>query len=464
VFDAFLNSEFKRLALPGLAVVVTQHGQELFAAGYGYCDSGRKKPITPDTMFGIASVTKMVTAIETIRLQEQNQLSLDDSLNQYFPDLNVAADARMQLRHLLSHSAGLPGLPSRFSAVNLQNNADSSGGIEKPGPVSAKPNGSSDAFLRHPRDLPDFINKLDVSTLAPPGTLLNYSNEGFCLLGGIIENLTAEPYQQRVLNSVFRPLNMANSVVGYKNNFSDTPASPLIRRTSEFYEAGIWDAPLFYPAGGIMSSARDLTRLVNVLSDENPYLSLNSRQLLRQSEIAVASRPDTSIGYGYGLEYQHLDSDTTLHWHTGQRAGVSSYVGWLSGPEVGISVLSNTSNAPVAGIGVALIRNLLKRTDVMWPQLSDRIDIEHDNPTPLDINHFQGLYCSKEGFDCQVSAAGSTLFLAFGEYAKPIPFSFIDKQGGIVGDQSFRFLKHRKSDVTPWALALDLRILPLIND
>ena len=124
MFDSFLRREVDRLELPGLAVAITQQGQELFAAGYGHCDPDRNKPITPDTLFGIASVTKFVTAIEIMQLQEQGRLSLNDSVNHYYPNLKVASDARMQLRHLLSHSAGLPGLSSRFFAVNLQTDGD----------------------------------------------------------------------------------------------------------------------------------------------------------------------------------------------------------------------------------------------------------------------------------------------------------------------------------------------------
>lgn len=459
MFDSFLRDEFSRLELPGLAVAVSQRGKELFASGYGHCDPAHNKPITPDTLFGIASITKLVTAIEMMRLQERGQLSLDDSVSQYFPDLSAVSDARIQIRHLLSHSAGLPGLSSRFYALNLQNDTDTSGGIDINRSANTKL--ARDDSLRSSSDLPDFINKLNIGPFAPPGTLLNYSNESFILLGGIIEKLTGEPYQQRVVKSVFEPLDMTRSLVGCNANISDDFASPLVRDTSGFSEVGFWDAPLFYPAGGIISSARDLIRLLGVLSDEGHFLSSESRQELRKPRITVASRPRTSIRYGYGLEYQSLHRESVLHWHTGQRAGISSFVGWVSGRDIAVSVLCHIANAPVAAIGFALISKLLNRTDVVWPQLSDRIASDPDNNILVDIDHFQGRYFSLEGFDYRVSTDGTTLFLISDDHTTPRPFHFIDKQSGIVGEQNFRFLKKAEADIKPWALALDLRILPL---
>ena len=460
MFDSFLRSEVKRLGLPGLAVSITQNGQKLFAAGYGHCDPACQKPITPDTLFGIASATKLVTAIETIRLQERNQLSLNDPVNQYYPDLNIASDARMQLRHLLSHSSGLPGLPSRFYSVNLQNKEDSTGGVDISRSGSTGHKLHSETMLLKPTDLPDFINKLKPSVMAPPGDLLNYSNESFCLLGGIIEKLTAEPYQQRVMNSIFEPLNMAHSVVGNNALQSDNYSLPLERQGSELRETGIWDAPLFYPAGGILSSARDLTRLLSIFSDGSRFLSSESRRMLLQPVMPVASRPDTSISYSYGLEYQYIDGDQALHWHTGQRAGISSFIGWVSGSNIAISVLSNIANPPVAVIGFSLINKLLKRTDVVWPQLSDRNAAKPKVNNSAEFGAFQGRYFSREGFDFQVKRIGTTLFLIASDHSTQKPFNFIDKQSGIVGEQTFRFLLPKEADTTPWALALDLRILP----
>ena len=446
MFDSFLRDEVKRLGLPGLAVAITEQGQERFAAGYGECSLSGQDPITPDTPFGVASVTKLVTAISILQLQEQKALSINDPVARYFPDLHIAADTRMQLRHLLNHSSGLPGLSSRFFAVNRQNSGDASGGTE----------------LRDSADLVHFINETAGAPLAAPGTLLNYSNESFCLLGGVIEKLCGEPYKQRVKRSVFGPLNMAHTLVAHDASINEPLAAPLVREGAMLREAGIWDAPLFYPAGGVISSARDLNRLLTGLFHTKNLLSGDSLQVLRQSAVGVASRPDTSIGYACGLEYQSLDGDTlsgnsALHWHTGQRAGISSFVAWVSGPEIAISVLSHITDAPVAGIGFALVAKLLNRTDIVWPQLSDKLESR-------PITRLTGRYRSSEGFDFLVKAPGSTLFMTKADGSCQLPMRFFDDVSGIVGNQNFRFLHYEQASTQPWALALDLRILPLTDN
>jgi len=461
VFTSFLRKEVERLALPGLAVSIRERGQERFAAGFGYCDPTIQRPITPDTQFGVASVSKLVTAIEILRLQEQKRLSVYDSISRYYPKLNIAADARMQIHHLLSHSTGLPGLPSRFFAVNLQNEDDASGGIDFSRSNKINSKLPTHTTLLKATDLSEFINTIGVTPLASPGALLNYSNESFCLLGGIIEMIATEPYQQHIVNSIFKPLDMTQSFVGYDTIHDDNIALPLTRNDDALCVAGIWDAPLFYPAGGVISSARDLTQLLNVLSDDNGFLSETSRQLLRQCAIGVASRPDTSIGYGYALEYQLLDNDTVLHWHTGQRTGISSFIAWVSGSDIAVSVLSHIANAPVAEIGFGLIAKLLDRADIIWPPLSNRLTSNTNNPSSSEIIQLQGRYISNEGFDYRVEMMDSTLFASTDDHTTRTPLHFINKSSGIIGEQNFRFLKHQETDIIPWALALDLRILPL---
>ena len=105
--------------LPGLAVAVSQAGCELFADGFGACDADGLQPVTADTMFGVASVTKFVTAVIIMQAQRQKLLALSDPVSRFYPTLNCARDGRMRLHHLLTHSAGFPGLPFRHWATDV---------------------------------------------------------------------------------------------------------------------------------------------------------------------------------------------------------------------------------------------------------------------------------------------------------------------------------------------------------
>jgi CubicO group peptidase (beta-lactamase class C family) len=451
LLEPVVRNSVERCGLPGIAVVVNRRGSELFATGLGQRDPAGREPIDADTMFGVASLTKFVTAVALLRLEERGNLSIDDRVSQYFPALRLASLQPMQLGHLLSHSAGFPALPGRFHARNRAKEDDISGGIGMADTAGAVTAQAAQAQIETADELVDLINGLDVKLLAAPGQLLNYCNEGYCLLGGVIEGAAGAPYAQHVERAVVAPLGMTRTTIGaaHLQGFANV-ASHLQREGDAWIDAGVWDAPLFYPAGGVITSARDLVRLISVLDDGHALLAPQSREQLRRCRIGVASRPDPGIGYGLGLEHHRVGADFTLLWHSGQRAGVSSFVGWLEQERLAVAVLCNVADAPAASIGHELISKLLGRDDIAWPRRKPPVEI-----SAREASRFVGRYGSAEKFDYSVEAHAGGLRLT--GRAGSDAFRFTDRDSGTVGDQTFRFLAD--GDAPAGALALDLRIV-----
>lgn len=448
-----MRESIARDRLPGLAIVVERDGDACFSAGSGRCDATHSASIDPDTMFGVASLTKLMTAIALLRLQDSGALSLDDPVSRYFPTLRLARQESMRLSHLLGHSAGLPGLPGRFHARNLADPDDRSGGVG--GGLSTTIAATPSRGITRAAELVELINALDVQPLAAPGELVNYSNEGYCLLGGVIEAVTRRRFADALQELVFDPVGMSRTAIG-RESLSVFPnvAIPLARDDDGWREAGFWDAPLFYPTGGAVASARDLVRLMRVLDCDNPLLMPASRRQLLQSGMSVASRPGDVARYGLALEHHRIDAETMLHWHSGQRAGVSSFMGWLPGERLAIAVLTNVADAPAATIGHRVIGCVLGREDIGWPPPRGGT-----LATPGDaaaLARFVGDYRSAEGFDVLVRASGDGLVLVRRGVGEPI--RFVDADSGTVGGQTFRFLFD--ADGRAWAMALDLRVLP----
>jgi CubicO group peptidase (beta-lactamase class C family) len=436
------------LRLPGLAVAITQNQDDLFASGVGSFDTAGLRSIDADTIFGVASLTKLVTAMLIMKLVEQNKLSLDDSLVSHYPQLKIPGQSPIQLKHLLSHTAGFPGLPGRFHAQNIDDPNDSSGGVDGPNSTF------SGTKARDASQLVDLINEWDIDLLAPPGEQINYSNEGFCLLGGIIEQLTQQSYASLAHNWVFEPLDMTHSYIGGANlTRSDNVAFPLLRDSSEFRTGDFWQTPLFYPAGGCVSSVRDIVRLISVLSADSDLLTPTSRDQMMTTQAMVASRPGGRSGYGLGLEVQTIDSETTLVWHSGQRAGVSSFMGWLVEEKVAISVLCNVGGAPVTGIAHELIGSLLGRSNIAWPPMAPDSRLISSG---LSLN---GCYETDEGNRIVVERVGNDWIMI--QQSESIQMTFLSDDSGVVGDQTFRFLGADSG--APSALALDLRVLPRVS-
>jgi CubicO group peptidase (beta-lactamase class C family) len=94
---------------PGGAILIMENDSVLFSKGYGVADISTKEPITPQTLFNLGSISKTFVANAILMLQEQGKLSVDDSLILYFPEFkNKDLAARVKIRHLLTHTSGLP--------------------------------------------------------------------------------------------------------------------------------------------------------------------------------------------------------------------------------------------------------------------------------------------------------------------------------------------------------------------
>lgn len=450
--DAWMSEAVTRHRLPGLVIVVERDGGECFAAGLGRRNATQAAAIGPDTMFGVASLTKLMTAVALLRLQAAGVLSIEDPVSRYFPSLRLARQSPMRLSHLLAHASGMPGLPGRFHARNLADEHDRSGGVgggSSSAPAQAPPGGITSAA-----ELVDWINALDVELLAAPGELLSYGNEGYCLLGGVIEAATGRRYADALQELVLEPLGMSRTAIGTRGLAAHADvAIPLAREGDGWRAAGFWDAPLFFPAGGAVASARDLIRLVRVL-DDSPVLTPELRQRLLRAEMPVASRPGGTARYGLALEHHRIDDRTLLHWHSGQRAGISSFMGWLPSERLAIAVLTNVADAPATAIGHQVIGGLLGREDIVWPPLRPSSDaIPRDAAARA---RFVGDYGTAEGFEVRVRESGDGRSLLREGDGQPI--CFVDADSGTVGGQTFRFLPG--ADERVWAMALDLRVLP----
>lgn len=447
-------------ALPGLAVAVSEAGSETFAGGLGTRDAEGPLPVTADTMFGVASVTKFLTAILIMRAQEQNLLTLSDPVSRFYPGLDRARDGRMRLHHLLTHSAGFPGLPFRHRATEVAFDGNGAATL----PDREKPLLENDAGgpLLKPADLVESINALDFEMLGLPGERLSYSNEGYCLLGGIIEGLYRCSFAEAAEDLVFEPLNMQRSAVGGKNLYDRANiAVPLMPTDSGLRQCGFWEAPLFYPAGGLVISVRDMVRLISTLDGQTNVLTREQGMRMMSEPMNVASRPFLKAGYGLGLELESLDANHALAWHTGQRPGISSFVGHVAQKKLSVAVAVNVADAPTAAIGHEIIAHMLADAagpaSFAWPPQSARVRAGKPE-------RFAGCYGSPEMGAFHVELRHERLLLS--RQTSTEAFRFEGPCNGAVGGCTFCFLDaagHAASANKPAALALDLRILPRLE-
>lgn len=197
--DQFLKSQMSSGGIPGLAVGMARSGRVLFAKSYGYSDVAGRRPVTTDSMFHLASVTKTVVATGMMMLAEEGLLALDAPVNRYldFPVMHPAApNDPITTRHLLMHMSGISD--AMYYAVDFRTRGKDS-----------------------PLELGDFLR----SYLTPggahyapaqcysgeaPGRAYDYSNVGYGLLGYLGSRVAGVDFRTYLRDRLFTPLGMKN--------------------------------------------------------------------------------------------------------------------------------------------------------------------------------------------------------------------------------------------------------------
>ncbi|MCC6493933.1 MAG: beta-lactamase family protein [Pirellulales bacterium] len=170
---------------PGGCVLAVDHGRIVVKHAFGWADAESGVPCTPATNFRMASVSKQFTATAALMLVDRGMLSLDDALDEFFPDF-PAYGRRITVRHLLTHTSGLPDYEELIPAgTTLQ--------------------------------LDDLdVVQLLMQTEAPlfaPGERWQYSNSAFALLGLIVEIRAKKPFHQFMVDEIFGPLGMEGTLL-----------------------------------------------------------------------------------------------------------------------------------------------------------------------------------------------------------------------------------------------------------
>jgi D-alanyl-D-alanine carboxypeptidase len=235
-----LFSEAYPAGEPGAAVLVSIGGNVILKKGYGLADTGRKVPVTPTTVFRLASVTKMFTGTAVLMLAERGQLALDDLVAKILP-ASSAWTRDITVRHLLSHTAGLADYLDRPDSM---------------------------AWARSEHSVQDLVDGFkDKRASFAPGERNVYSNSNYVVLGAIIEKVSGVPFDQFVKTNLFAPLGMASTFCA--GRFDDVPGLATAYEPARTADDQLdWNRLLvarpntissLYAAGGCVSSVEDLT-------------------------------------------------------------------------------------------------------------------------------------------------------------------------------------------------------------
>ena len=238
-FDGIVPLQLERSDVAGATVLVMKDGQELLKKGYGFSDLTKKKSVDPaNTIFRLASISKLFTWISVMQLVEQGNLDLDTDVNKYI-DFQIAPafGKPITLRNLMTHTGGFEEEIRDILLVDSK---------------KMKP-------------LREYLVENQPRRMYPPGEIPAYSNYGVGLGGYVVEHVSGEPFERYVAEHIFQPLGMMHS------SFGQPATQELSPFESEGYEESTEKPAVSFeifspaPAGGVSSTAADVGRFGQAL-------------------------------------------------------------------------------------------------------------------------------------------------------------------------------------------------------
>ena len=316
-----LLDEIKQSGFPSLSVGVVRGDGLVYSKALRIADRAAKRDATPETLYRIGSISKVFTATLLAVLRDQEVVRLDDPVAKYLPaDAKLPTDPRgaaaITLRHLATHSSGLPRQPINLKAKN----GDPYGGYS-------------------PEQL---IEGLKTTKLAfPTGADCIYSNLGVGLLGHALERAAKDSYDKLLQKHIFEPLGMKSSDVRLNDDLKRNFAVGYEEKDAEKVAVD-WDLGALAPAGGIASNVPDLAKFLSLQlkagqADVKPIRGGTLTELHTPQRILN----DWRLGVGLGWHISHDAKLGDIVWHNGGMAGYHSYMAFVTEKNIGVIVLTN---------------------------------------------------------------------------------------------------------------------------
>lgn len=360
--DAFVAKMLETYAVPGAAIALVLPDGSTYTRGYGVRDTVAGAPVTADTQFAIASVTKSFTALGMMLLVDEGKVDLDAPVTDYLPEFRLSDPAltpKVTVRHLLTHTTGME-----------RNNA-----------ATGNPTITRDEIVALAAETP---------LVAAPGEKHIYSNVNTVAAARIIELVSGQSWEAFTRERILTPLGMTSATldVAALQRQPDYALPHELDLVAGMVPGAPFDAYAEAPAGGINASANEMLRYLQLqLGDGTAagarLLKPESLAELHRTQVATdetsqgsgAARraaeqgvpaPTTLIGdFGYGLYWytERLQGHRVVQ-HDGQAPGYSASVSFAPEENVGVVVLTNATYAFgfVESVRLHLLQELLNIT------------------------------------------------------------------------------------------------------
>jgi CubicO group peptidase (beta-lactamase class C family) len=347
---------------PGVAILIIRDQQVIFKKGYGIANLEYDEPITPASVFDIASVSKQFTGYAISTLIQQRRISEDDDIHKYLPDVPQYAH-KITIHNLIHHTSGIRDWPMMLNLAGWRWDEDF----------------LFDDIMR----MVKYQKDLDFE----PGSKFSYSNTGYNLLAEIVHKAGGKPFPEWVKENIFTPLNMNSSIV-----MSDH--QKIIRHlATSYYGNGdgagkINDALIAYGSSSIYTNTEDLAKWVvffqKGIESKDPVI-----ERMLQTDI-LTNKEKNNYAYGLFLD----DNDHGLHSisHDGGWAGYRTLIKNYPDEKLSIILLSNAADFDTDARGLEVAKVFLKDKMKAGPQRENLQNVPTVKVNEKQLEKYTGSY------------------------------------------------------------------------
>jgi CubicO group peptidase (beta-lactamase class C family) len=330
-------------------VGVVKDGELALTRGYGRADLGKDSPINANTRFKIGSLTQTFTAVAVLQLRDRGLVDLDAPVRKYIPDY-PAIGARITVRHLLTHTSGIPSYTDAA--------------VFSVGHTRAVAAADVRAIFQ---DVPlEFV----------PGTDFDLSNSGYFLLGQLVESVARQPFADYLRDNVLAPAGMRDSGIG----LAATALGHEFDEDEVLVPAGQRHFSAYGGAAGMVSTAADLARWDRAL--RTPGLVLAQKSL---DEMTTVVREEYGMGW-----FVRQDATGTIAWHPGGVEGYNATIARFLGDGVTVFVLANTEAVDTRAVAYDLAQ-IVHGAEVPPPREYDEVRL-----SAAQLGRYVGTYVLTE--------------------------------------------------------------------
>jgi CubicO group peptidase (beta-lactamase class C family) len=322
----YIEKKMEEWKVPGIAIGVIQNDSVLFLKGFGFRDISKKLPVTPQTLFGIASITKTFTAATVGILCDEGKLGWNTPITEYVPDFRLYdeyATYHATMRDLLSHRTGL----SPYSDLMVYVWSHERDEIYK--------------RLRYLKPSLSFRQRYQ------------YSNVSFVTAGHIVGKISGGTWEDFVEKRIFKPLRMDHSNFSLQIKDADDFSYPYKYENGQYVKLPFRNRPASDPSGGINSSTSEMVNWLKLHLNKGQF---DNQQIISAASLSYIRSPYVFTYYADDKDWPpqmcaamgwdfHLYSGRQLLTKGGIIDGFSGYISFMPSEKIGTVILANNRSA-----------------------------------------------------------------------------------------------------------------------